>query len=64
MLCSHCSSVMVQTESLRDTTTEQSRYECPVCGRTHLQTRQLHVAASPHPDSSRHFPGGESITPH
>lgn len=64
MLCSHCSSVMVQTESLRDTTTEQSRYECPVCGRTHLQTRQLQVPASPHPACNHHFPGGEGITPH
>ncbi|WP_177417936.1 hypothetical protein [endosymbiont of Lamellibrachia barhami] len=55
--------MMVQTESLQDATTEQSRYECPVCKRTHLQTRQLHVEASPpRPAHTHHFPGGVERT--
>jgi transposase-like protein len=41
MHCSHCSSLMAVIETQKDRRTEQSRYECPVCGRTQLVTRTL-----------------------
>jgi transcription elongation factor Elf1 len=41
MHCSHCSSLMAEIETQKDGRIEQSRYECPVCGREQLSTRTL-----------------------
>jgi transposase-like protein len=41
MHCSHCSSLMAEIETQKDGRIEQSRYECPICGRTQLVTRTL-----------------------
>ncbi len=41
MHCSHCSSLMAEVESQKEGRTEQSLFECPVCGRTQLITRTL-----------------------
>lgn len=41
MHCSHCSSLMAEVETQKEGRTEQSRFECPVCGRTQLITRTL-----------------------
>lgn len=41
MHCSHCSSLMAEVETRKEGRTEQSRFECPVCGRTQLITRTL-----------------------
>ncbi|MCU7796341.1 MAG: hypothetical protein KZQ75_04325 [Candidatus Thiodiazotropha sp. (ex Myrtea spinifera)] len=41
MNCSHCASLMARLESQKIGQTEQSRYECPTCGRTQLTTRTI-----------------------
>ena len=41
MHCSHCASLMAKLESQKSGHTEQSRYECPTCGRTQLSTRTI-----------------------
>ena len=38
MHCRHCSSLMVEIEIQKDKHTEQTRLECPNCGRVRLQT--------------------------
>lgn len=41
MHCSHCTSLMAELETLQEGHTEQSKYECPVCGRTQLITKTI-----------------------
>ena len=41
MHCSHCTSLMAELETQQEGHTEQSRYECPVCGRTQLITKTI-----------------------
>ena len=41
MHCSHCASLMAELETHQEGHTEQSRYECPVCGRTQLITKTI-----------------------
>jgi transposase-like protein len=41
MHCSHCASLMAKLETQQEGHTEQSRYECPVCGRTQLTTQTI-----------------------
>ena len=43
MHCSNCFSIMIKMEQQREGRTEQTRFECPTCGRNHLSTRQLSV---------------------
>ncbi len=43
MHCTHCFSLMIQMEHQQDRRTEQTRFECPNCGRNHLSTRQVPV---------------------
>jgi phage FluMu protein Com len=42
MHCSHCNSLMAEVGVQRDSRTEQTLYECPICQRTQLVTRTLH----------------------
>lgn len=44
MRCSHCSSLMAEVETENDGRTEQSRFECPTCGRSQLVTQRIAVA--------------------
>jgi|GEM_PF-2619920 len=46
MHCSHCASLMAETETRQDGRTEQSRFECPVCGREQLLTRRISLSGS------------------
>jgi len=41
MRCSHCSSLMAEVESQNDGRTEQTRFECPNCGRSQLVTQRM-----------------------
>jgi transposase-like protein len=41
MHCSHCASLMAELETHQEGHTEQSRYECPICGRTQLTTKTI-----------------------
>ncbi len=41
MHCSNCFSIMIKMEQQREGRTEQTRFECPTCGRNHLSTRQV-----------------------
>jgi DNA-directed RNA polymerase subunit M/transcription elongation factor TFIIS len=43
MHCTHCFSLMITMEQQREGRTEQTRFECPTCGRNHLSTRQVSV---------------------
>lgn len=43
MHCSHCFSLMIKMDHQNDGRTEQTRFECPTCGRNHLSTRQVSV---------------------
>ncbi len=41
MRCSHCSSLMAEVETQKDGRTEQTRFECPNCGRSQLVTQRM-----------------------
>lgn len=41
MRCSHCSSLMAEVETQQDGRTEQTRFECPNCGRSQLVTQRM-----------------------
>jgi len=41
MRCSNCQSIMCATEIVNEGQTEQTRFECSICGRTHLSSRRL-----------------------
>ncbi len=41
MHCSHCASLMAELETLQEGHTEQSRYECPICGQIQLTTKTI-----------------------
>jgi DNA-directed RNA polymerase subunit M/transcription elongation factor TFIIS len=43
MHCSHCSSLMAEVETQQDGRTEQTRFECPNCGRSQLVTQRMVV---------------------
>ena len=61
MHCTHCFSLMIEMERQRDDRTEQTRFECPTCGRNHLVTRQVTMtnlrldSVESAYDSSRHW---------
>ncbi len=45
MHCTHCFSLMIKMDHQNDGRTEQTRFECPLCGRNHLSTRQISMTS-------------------
>ncbi len=62
MYCQRCRSLMLMAEQNRQGHTEQTRYECPNCGRGELLTRRIQESLHPRhaddpqpPAASRHL---------
>jgi phage FluMu protein Com len=46
MRCSHCQSLMLEAEIVREGHTELTWHECPTCGRLNLYSRMLDASES------------------